>query len=143
MTSEESACSDFVEKHDRFLEREGEEAPEQRRKRPLQFLETPGLENALWPNLYWAETMCETSIRASDIRRQRRRSAADPAQEVGGPRPEQRRQLGQPAAEGSASEEEEGEDRGRQSIKKSFMKKVLGPIAATQRTLSCSSSSTT
>ena len=123
MDSEESAYSDFVEKHERFLQREGKKAPEQRRKRPLQFLETPGLENALWPNLYWTETMCETSIRASDIRRQRRRSAADPAQEVGGPRPEH-------AAEDSGSEEEEGgEDGGRQSIKKSFMKKVLGPIA--------------
>ena len=67
--------------------------------------------------------MCKTSIRASDVRRQRRRSAADPAQEVGGPRPER-------AAEDSGSEEEDGgEDGGRQSIKKSFMKKVLGPIA--------------
>ena len=123
MDSEESAYNDFVEKHERFLQREGKEAPEQRGKRPLQFLETPGLENALWPNLYWTETMCETSIRASDIRRQRRRSTADPAQEVGGPRPEH-------AAEDSGSEEEEGgEDGGRQSIKKSFMKKVLGPIA--------------
>ena len=130
MASEETAYGDFVEKHDKFLEREGEEeAPEQRRKRPLQFLETPGVENALWPNLYWAEEMCETSIRASDVRRQRRRSAADPAQEVGGPRPEQRRRRWQTAAEDSGSEEGEGEDGGRQSIKKSFMKKVLGPIA--------------
>ena len=77
MASEQSAYSDFVEQHDRFLEREGEEeAPEQQHKRPLQFLETPGLENALWPNLYWSEAMCETSIRASDVRRQRRRNAA-------------------------------------------------------------------
>ena len=96
-------------------------------KLPLQFLETPGLENALWPNLYWSEAMCETSIRASDVRRQRRRNAADPAQEVGGPRPEQHRRR-QFAAEDSASEVE-GEDSGRQSVKKSFMKKVLGPIA--------------
>ena len=55
--------------------------------------------------------------------------AADPAQEVGGPRPEQRRRRWQTAAEDSGSEEGEGEDGGRQSIKKSFMKKVLGPVA--------------
>ena len=73
--------------------------------------------------------MCETSIRASDVRRQRRRNAADPAQEVGGPRPEQHRRRWRRAAEDSGSEEDEGEDGGRQSIKKSFMKKVLGPIA--------------
>ena len=91
MDSEESAYRDFVQQHEKFLRWEGEDAPEQRRKRPLQFLETSGLENALWPNLYWAEAMCETAIRASDVRRQRRRSAADPAQEVGGPQPEGRR----------------------------------------------------
>ena len=100
MALEESAYSDFVEQHNKFLRRQGEEeASEQRRKRPLQFLETPGLENALWPNLYWTEETRETSIRASDVRRQRRRSAADPAQEVGGPRPER-------AAADSGSEEE-------------------------------------
>ena len=126
MASEESAYSDFAEKHSNFLRREGEEVAEQRRKRPLQFLETPGLENALWPNLYWTEEMCETSIRASDVRRQRRRNAADPAQEVGGPRPEQLRLA---AGDSGSEEEEGGEDSGRQSIKKSFMKKVLGPIA--------------
>ena len=128
MESKESAYRDFAEKHDSFLKRHGdEEVPERRRKLPLQFLETPGLENALWPNLYWNEEMCETAIRASDVRRQRRRSAADPAQEVGGP--ERRRRRWRPAAEDSGSEEEEvGEDGGRQSVKKSFMKKVLGPI---------------
>ena len=105
--------------------------PEQRRKRPLQFLETSGLENALWPNLYWAEAMCETAIRASDVRRQRRRSAADPAQEVGGPQPEGRRRprAWHPAESSGSEAEEGGEHSGRQSIKKSFMKKVLGPIA--------------
>ena len=131
MDSEESAYQDFIKEHDKFLRRQGkEEASEQRRKRPLQFLETPGLENALWPNLYWNEAMCETSVRASDVRRRRRRNAADPAQEVGGPRPESRGEprARRPAAEDSGSEEE-GEDSGRQSIKKSFMKKVLGPIA--------------
>ena len=131
MASEESAYGDFVEKHNKFLEQEGkDEAPEQRRKRPLQFLETPGLESALWPNLYWTEAMCETSIRASDVRRQRRCSAADAAQDVGGPRPEQHRRRWRAVEEDSASEEaEDGADNGRQSIKKSFMKKVLGPIA--------------
>ena len=69
MELEESAYRDFAEKHDSFLKRHGdEEVPERRRKLPLQFLETPGLENALWPNLYWNEEMCETAVRASDVR---------------------------------------------------------------------------
>ena len=36
---------------------------------PLRFMETIGLESAIWPHLYWDRTMCETYVRSMDARR--------------------------------------------------------------------------
>ena len=128
MASEESAYKEFVAEHKKFLERHGENISDRQRKRPLQFLETSGLESALWPNLYWRQDLCETAVRASDVRRRQRHAA--PEQEAGGPRPEGHGRRWRHAVEDDGSEEDEGgRDSGRQSIKRSFMRKVLGPIA--------------
>ncbi|CAJ1394494.1 unnamed protein product, partial [Effrenium voratum] len=45
------------------------------RRRPLQALEEPGVECALWPDLYWDSDCCETVVRATDARRLQRRGA--------------------------------------------------------------------
>lgn len=75
----DSSYSEFLKAHTSFL---------RRRKRdiaagdvdpcraipflPMNFMETIGLECAVWPHLYWTTHMCETFIRSQDIRRQNR-----------------------------------------------------------------------
>ena len=63
-----SKYKDFVKRHERFLRRHPDPTDGQRR-RPLQFLESEGLECALWPSLYWCNEMCETTERLTDGRR--------------------------------------------------------------------------
>jgi len=104
MTKEaESGYRSLVKKHNRFL-RSHPDASSQDRRRPLQFIETAGIECALWPTLYFCYDMCETVERATDARRLRRQHVV----------PEEN------------SEEEEFEER--HSVKRSFMRKVLSPI---------------
>ena len=43
---------------------------------PLNFLETPGLECAVWPELYWHRNLCETVTRANHENPRKRRRAA-------------------------------------------------------------------
>ena len=72
MTKEaQSAYRDLVKQHRKFL-RSHPAAPDADRRRPLQFIETPGVECALWPTLYWCTEMCETVERATDARRLKR-----------------------------------------------------------------------
>ena len=68
MAAEESEYRVFTAKHKKFLRRHPE-ATEHERKRPLQYIETTGLECALWPHLYWATEMTETGERNTDSRR--------------------------------------------------------------------------
>ena len=63
MKCETSAYKDFFAKHSKFIKKHGEQADEKVRRRPLHILETEGVENAMWPNLYWSEDMCETVVR--------------------------------------------------------------------------------
>eukprot|EP00438_Fugacium_kawagutii_P000653 Skav222305 [mRNA] locus=scaffold1249:3867:8406:+ [translate_table: standard] len=49
-------------------------ADERQRRRRLQFIETPGLETAVWPNLFFKDSMCLTVVRKSDARRVGRQS---------------------------------------------------------------------
>ena len=102
MAAEESEYRVFTAKHKKFLRRHPE-ATEHERKRPLQYIETTGLECALWPHLYWATEMTETCERNTDSRRLR------------------------PNGQDSEDEEEE-EAAERHSVKRSFLRKVLGPI---------------
>ena len=71
-------CSykDFDEKHKKFLEKYDEPDERQRRRR-MQFIETPGLECALWPTLFFDDSMCLTTIRATDVRRLAAKKDAD------------------------------------------------------------------
>ena len=110
MTEEsESSYRDFVKKHNRFL-RKFPEATDADRRRPLQFIETVGLECALWPSLYWCTEMCETTERATDSRRLAAAAAAGRNEAL------------------SDDEDDDQEGRERHSIKRSFMRKVLSPI---------------
>ena len=101
----QSAYRDLVKQHRKFL-RCHPAASDADRRRPLQFIETPGVECALWPTLYWATEMCETVERATDARRLKR----------AGPRA---------VMNEDSDEENPGE---RHSVKRSFMRKVFGPI---------------
>lgn len=100
----ESSYRDFIEKHKKFL-RKHPNATELERRRPLQFLETVGLECALWPTLYWCTEMCETTERTTDIRR-----------------------LQKHGEQAVLNDDEEGTPGERHSVKRSFMRKVLGPV---------------
>ncbi len=112
MHSAHSAYKGFVESHRKFLRRNGEDASEKVRKRPLRFIETEGLECALWPQLYWRKELCETTVRAShEARRKRRRD--DSSDEESGDTSDD---------EGDISCTKLG------SIKRSFMRKVLSPV---------------
>ena len=124
-----SAYADFVEKHRLFLGARPD-AEERRRKLPLRFLEERGLECALWPHLYWDASLCETAVRLSDERRQwARRTGLSSSEE------ESEKASGSEAEAGGAVESEGDEPgnrglrKGRQSIRRSFLQKVLGPVA--------------
>ena len=124
-----SAYADFVEKHRLFL-RARPRADERRRKLPLRFLEERGLECALWPHLYWDVSLCETAVRLSDERRQWVRrtgltSSEEASEREGGSEAES-------ASVGESGQDEPGRRearKGRQSIRRSFLQKVLGPVA--------------
>ena len=115
LSAEESSYRTFIDEHETFLRKHGENAEEKRRKRPLRFIEREGLECCLWPHLYWHRNLCETAARESHPdRRARRRAAAD-----------------------SSSEDEEGADRGEGPrieesamgrVRQCFMRKVLSPV---------------
>ena len=75
-------------------------------------MEAPGVECAIWPDLYPDSDLCETVARATDERRLRRQGLlpTDPEEASGDEAAEQ------PAGVG------------RKSIRRSFGKKILGPI---------------
>ena len=110
-----SSYAEFIDKHREFQEQHPA-AEEKMRKRPLRFIEEKGLECALWPHLYWDTNLCETVVRATDERRQaaRRTGLSDDSNSSGE----------------ESDDDEEGIElkKGRHSIRRSFMKKVLGPI---------------
>ena len=93
---------------------------------PMNFLETVGLECAVWPHLYWRTDMCETYIRSQDIRRRQRGEASHR---------EATNIRGDSSASASAeSDEDELENMmaeqagGRQSAKASFLAKVFSSV---------------
>ena len=80
MTAEASSYKLFYKKHKAFLAKTKDDGESQsssdepseatakqkqrQRQLPLNYIETIGLECAIWPHLYWATDMCETAIRA-------------------------------------------------------------------------------
>ena len=81
---------DFLAAHHAFLEKRAAEVAsgdidleEHIRWLPLRFMETVGLECAIWPHLYWDTKMTETFVRSQDARRQARHRAEHRWQEEG------------------------------------------------------------
>lgn len=68
LAKEDCSYSKFVADHEKFLAKHPE-ADDRMRRRRLQFIETPGLETALWPHLFYTDAMCLTQVRLTDIRR--------------------------------------------------------------------------
>lgn len=78
-----SCYKDFLAAHHAFLEKRAAEVAsgdidldEPIKWLPLRFMETVGLECAVWPHLYWDTQMTETFVRSQDARRQARQRAA-------------------------------------------------------------------
>ncbi|CAE7216363.1 pif1, partial [Symbiodinium sp. CCMP2456] len=103
----------FLARQEAFLSNHPD-ATENEAKLPLNFLEEPGVECAIWPDLYFHSDICETVERATDVRRLMR-SHGDLA----------------PGAVADDEEEESDEATaagGRHSVRRSFLRKILGPI---------------
>ena len=109
LQSNVSEYKTFVSNHNKFLKRHPEGASQAERRRPLQQIEAPGVECALWPDLYFNSNLCETVERATDARRLERQGVSTSIWD-------------------NEEDDEEGQTRG--SIRRSFLKKVLvlGPI---------------
>lgn len=65
---EDCSYEAFEKAHKKFLKKYPK-ADERQRRRRLQFIETPGLETAVWPHLFYKDSMCLTVVRKSDSRR--------------------------------------------------------------------------
>ena len=117
-----SAYLSFVAQHDRFLDMAGPRLDKTARRLPVRFLETLGLETALWPHLYPAVALCETFVRLEDGRRlarersdvraayAQRQRAGQAAGRHGAPAGLRARDAGDVGAEQHHSDEEEDED---------------------------------
>eukprot|EP00438_Fugacium_kawagutii_P012731 Skav203736 [mRNA] locus=scaffold68:197214:199967:+ [translate_table: standard] len=104
----------------------------QQTKRPLHFIEEPGLETALWPSLYWKTSMCEferlNNRRLQQLQGQKKKKH------------EQDRDASKRDSSSQASDDEEiqlsssdeqasaGDNEQRQSIKRSFHTKLMSPL---------------
>lgn len=99
----ENAYRKFHADHEEFLDLHDGEVLEAAAKRSLHFIEELGLECAVWPNLYWKTSMCETHERYTNKRRLEREHDEVDLEDV------------------------EGADGQRHSVKRSFRAKLLGP----------------
>ena len=107
LEKEDCSYRKLVEDHDKFLAKHPG-ADDRKRRRRLQFIETPGLETALWPHLFYLDSLCLTTVRSTDIRR--RGSAYGPSLEAF---------LDAEVPDGD-SEEEDIEDGQRHSTKRAY-----------------------
>ena len=99
----------FYSRHCSFLDRYAGKPTAEEARRPLKFIEEPGLENALWPHLYWDANMCESYERLNH-RRLQQVAAEDPD------------------SPDSEDDDAEGLEDRRHSIKRSFFCKLLSPL---------------
>ena len=106
---EKDDCSyrKFVEDHDKFLAKHPG-ADDRKRRRRLQFIETAGLETALWPHLFYLDSLCLTTVRSTDIRR--RGSSYGPSLEA----------FLDARVDDVEAEEEDAEDGQRHSTKRAY-----------------------
>ena len=134
----------FYAMHQEFLKEAGENASKDQRRLPANFLEWVGIENAVWPHLYWTTDMCETFIRSSDVRRVNRQASAHGgpedrdrtaaeicrrAQELDTKKYKKKNKQGGDDEDASSGEEEEDDaTESRHSLKASFIAKLLSPV---------------
>ena len=116
--SDNSEYRVFDDEHRQFLD-DNPEATEDNRKLFLKYLETPGLECAWRPWLFWRTDMCLTWIRATDVRRLTR----------------MRKETVEQIMDTRLSEDSEGEDtpeefgnEARHSTKRAFAALALSPL---------------
>ncbi|CAE7349184.1 pif1, partial [Symbiodinium sp. CCMP2592] len=102
MRHSSSEYRNFVTQHRRFL-RDHPMPTDAARRRPLQTLETPGIETALWPDLYYNSDLCESVARATDARRLQRQGLLQ--------------------EDSDDDDREREDDPGRNSLRRSFLKK--------------------
>jgi len=128
---------DYYERHNSFIVRHRDEPTAAEAKRPLHFIEEPGLETALWPHLYWKTSMCESFERLNrrrlqqlEAKKQWRGQQEDEedaaATEAAEPEDNSSSEEGEDSAASSAEEEVAKEPR--RSIKRSFQAKLLSPL---------------
>ena len=60
--------SDYYRRQKKFLRQHEEDPAGRPARRPLHFIEEAGLETALWPQLYWKTSMCESFERLNQRR---------------------------------------------------------------------------
>ena len=109
MNSDASHYWWFVKEHNSYLAA-NPDATEQQRKRPLRFIETLGVECALWSDLYPLGDMCETHVHLTDTRGLQRQ-----------------RKIGHEFEPEADDEVGEGDEQ-RHSLRRSFLAKVQSPI---------------
>ena len=70
--NDDSEYYEIVRLHNAFLRNEHKPS-KLARKRRLDFIESVGIECAIWPHLFWRTDMCLTHIRSTDARRMKRK----------------------------------------------------------------------
>jgi hypothetical protein len=112
--SPDSSYSTFYEEHHKFLDRKGGAATDEERGRAYHFIERVGVENAVWPHLYWRTDMCESHERMNEVRRKYLRQKDDEAE----------------ISDSSSDDSDDDDDKKTRehSIKKSFQAKLLSPL---------------
>ena len=120
LEAEENEYKDYYRRQRDFLRRHTAPTAVEA-KRPLHFIEEVGLENALWPHLYWKTTMCESYERLTHKRLQHWLGDAAPRQQCGSS-DEDPDAHGDDPGEGGLLPAER-----RHSVKRSFQTKLLGP----------------
>ena len=121
---EDNEYHEYYSRHRAFLARHREAPTPEQARRPLHFIEQPGLETALWPHLYWRTTMCESFERLNTRRLQQLQGkSAARAQETEG-----RDSSDEHEAVELDDSDAETQPEAKQSIKRSFQTKVFSSL---------------
>ena len=117
---------DYHSRHHKFLAKHRYAPTPQQAKRPLHFIEEPGLETAHWPHLYWKTSMCESFERLNARRLQQLegKKTGDKGERT----PSEDSSGEEDALSSSDDEDEEQRPQEKQCIKRSFQTKLLSPL---------------
>ena len=145
--AEGSAYKSFLAGHHAFLEQRAQavaagdmDVDKAVKWLPLRFMETVGLECAVWPHLYWDKTMTETYVRSQDARRQARNRKQRKAAEE-----DEEDMILQAEEAGDASTEEEVEEEKRRPARARRQASWPRPFPqslATEHVMNCNTLST-